>query len=301
MLYKSITGRGLMAMAFLAVFAVTLLLTCVAASAGPAAGVTVATEAASLKIDAAYKAAHDTDPHLPLTVEQKNALQVKERQLADAYSRATGLTLTADAAASLGAAALATSVPAEWGVAADQQPQQRSYWCGPATLVEALIQCGTPNVSQATAAAWSGATSGGTAWSGGPTRTGYPMADVMNDHQSRNHYVPQSLSYSPTSSEINTYKSRLVDDIHRVYAPVIGDAYEVPNGTYHLVGHPSDHMICHWFDIYGYASSGATTCYEDSVHGCPTSIISWAGGVPAYSRQASNQIAIICGGRGYIW
>jgi hypothetical protein len=295
MLYKTITRRGLMASAFLAVFAVTLLFTCVTANADPAAKAT----GTAAQNDAAYKAAIDTDPHLPLTVEQKQALKGKEQRLAGFYSAATGRTLTAEGAAALGATAAVTSIPAAWGVAANQQPQQRSYWCGPATLCEALGQCGVPNVTQAQAASWSGTTASGTAWSGGPTSTGHPMADVMNSHQSRNYFVPQALSYSPTASEIGTYKARLVNNIYNVWAPLIGDAFQTAGSTYHLTGHPTDRTIFHWFDIFGYTASGGYTRYEDSVSGSP--VIGWSGSVPPYSWQPSNQVATICGGRGYIW
>jgi hypothetical protein len=294
MLYKAISRRGLMVSAFLAIFAVTLLFMCVTANADPAAQAT----GKAAQNDAAYKAAIDTDPHLPLIVEQKQALKGKEQRLADFYSAAAGRTLTAEGAAALGVSAAVASIPAAWGVAANQQPQQRSYWCGPATLCEALGQCGIPSVTQSQAASWSGTTTNGTAWSGGPTSTGHPMADVMNSRQSRNYFVPQALSYAPTSSEISTYKARLVSDIYNVWAPLIGDAFQTAGSSYHLTGHPTDRTIYHWFDIFGYTASGGYTRYEDSVSG---SAIGWANSVPPYSWQPSNQVATICGGRGYIW
>jgi hypothetical protein len=84
---------------------------------------------------------------------------------------------------------------------------------------------------------------------------------------------------------------------------VIGDAWTTPASEFRLVGHPPNSTIFHWFDIYGYRISSGTTYtnYEDSVHGVPTYIISWAGSVPAYSELASHQIAHIVGGRGYVW
>ena len=78
--------------------------------------------------------------------------------------------------------------------------------------------------------------------------------------------------------------------------PLIGDAYEVVGGL-HLVGHP-DSNIFHWFDIRGYANSGADTLYEDSVAG---SSITWAANVPAYSTISSDTVVSIMGGRGYTW
>ena len=297
MLYRSIARRGLMASAFLLVLSVSLLLMCVTVNAAKPADGTVASTAAQTQRDAAYKAAHDTDPHLPLTAEQERMLQVKDQQLADSFASSLSVPLAVPGAAGVGVQAAAAAAPTEWGVAFNQQPQQRSYWCGPATLSEALGQCGV-NVTQAQCAAWSGTTTAGTAWSGGPTRTGYPMADVMNDRQSRNYYVPQALSYAPTSTEIARYKSRLVNNIYKEWVPLIGDAWQVPGG-YHLVGHPKAKQIFHWFDIFGYDTSGAWTRYEDSVHG--SSSIAWSSSVPAWSRQRSTEIATICGGRGYIW
>ena len=57
----------------------------------------------------------------------------------------------------------------------------------------------------------------------------------------------------------------------------------------------------HWIDIRGYSGSGASTMYEDSVHGTPTSMISWSGPVPAYSTIDSTWIVGIFAGRGYVW
>jgi len=90
-----------------------------------------------------------------------------------------------------------------------------------------------------------------------------------------------------------------VTDInHKGGAPLAGDAYEVAGGP-HLVGHPVNQTIFHWFDIRGYQNSGATTDYEDSVHGA--SSIGWAATVPAYSSLPSSTIVNIVGARGYDW
>ena len=81
-------------------------------------------------------------------------------------------------------------------------------------------------------------------------------------------------------------------------AVLAGNAYEVPGGP-HLVGHPAGQQIMHWFDIRGYAQSGAVTAYEDSVHGAPS--IAWGSSVPAYSTLPSTTIVYILGARGYVW
>src|SRR6185437_1116612 len=189
------------------------------------------------------------------------------------------------------------SYPSSASLVANQTPQQTSYWCGPAAVHEALDAIGV-SLSQSAAATALHTTTSGTAWSGGGTSpSGYPVPDVMNRYQSRNYYVPQPVA-SATSSTITTYENDLELDISGIRAPVIGDAWEVPNGQ-HLNGHPGNLQIFHWFEIRGYYGSGGTTLYEDSVHGATS--ISWSGSVPAYSNLPSGQIVSIVGGRGYVW
>lgn len=162
---------------------------------------------------------------------------------------------------------------------------------------EALDALGV-SLSQSAAAAALHTTTDGTAWSGGGTSpSGYPVPDVMNRYQSRNYYAPQAVG-SATSSAITTYENDLMYDISVLRAPLIGDAWEVPSG-YHLIGHPTDRPIFHWFEIRGYFGYGGSTLYEDSVHGATS--ISWSGSVPAYSNLPSTQIVSIVGGRGYVW
>jgi hypothetical protein len=162
---------------------------------------------------------------------------------------------------------------------------------------EALNVVGV-SLSQAAAASALRTTTAGTAWSGGGTSpSGYPVPDVLNRYQSRNYYVPQPVG-SATSSAIQTYENDLEMDVSSIRAPVVGNAWEVPGG-YHLVGHPGNGQIFHWFEIRGYYGSGGTTLYEDSVHGATS--ISWSGSVPAYSNLPSYQIVSIVSGRGYVW
>src|SRR5436190_15885557 len=86
--------------------------------------------------------------------------------------------------------------------------------------------------------------------------------------------------------------------IYACRAPLVGDAWEAPVGP-HLVGHPTNREIFHWFEIRGYQNSGGSTMYEDSVHGA--SSISWSGSVPAYSTLATSTVVTIISGRGYVW
>jgi hypothetical protein len=248
--------------------------------------------------DIAWKAAHDTDPHLPLTAEQVE-MTAQKRAAEEPIDSGLAISPTAAPDSTCGTACGGGgSYPSSASLAANQTPQATSYYCGPAAVHEALGALGV-SLSQSAAATALHTTTAGTAWSGGGTSpSGYPVPDVMNRYQSRNYYVPQPVS-AATSGAINTYESDLELDISAVRAPLIGDAWETPSSNYHLVGHPRDRTIFHWFEIRGYQSSGASTMYEDSVHGAAS--IGWSGGVPAYSTLPSSGIVSIVGGRGYIW
>jgi hypothetical protein len=76
--------------------------------------------------------------------------------------------------------------------------------------------------------------------------------------------------------------------------PLIGDAWEVPNGP-HLVGHPVNLEIYHWFTINGYNDWGNQTQYMDSA----TTI--WPSVPPYTSNFSSSTLVTILGGRGYVW
>ena len=243
--------------------------------------------------DIGWKAAHDTDPHLPLTTEQLQVIAGKRATEPQLGPAATGpLAMCGDACGG------GTGYPAWASMLANQTPQSTSYWCGPASVHEALGALGV-SLSQAAAASALHTTTDGTAWSGGGTSpSGYPVPDVMNAHQSTNYYVPQFVS-SPTSNAIQTYEGDLEFDIAAVGAPVLGDAWETQNSAHHLVGHPSDRTIFHWFEIRGYQSSGGSTMYEDSVHNATS--VSWHASVPAYSTIPSSWIVSIVSGRGYVW
>jgi hypothetical protein len=246
--------------------------------------------------DTAWKATHDTDPHLPLTQEQLEMTAAK--RAAEAQSDVETTAAMSPPSSTCGSSCGGGGgYPSSASLIANQTPQATSYYCGPAAVHEALGALGV-SLSQSAAAAALHTTSSGTAWSGGGTSpSGYPVPDVMNRYQNRNYYVPQPVS-SATTSAINTYENDLEADISGVRAPLIGDAWETTTG-YHLTGHPRDHTIFHWFEIRGYYGSGGTTLYEDSVHGA--SSIGWSGGVPAYSNLPSGQIVSIIGGRGYVW
>ncbi|HEY3504169.1 MAG TPA: C39 family peptidase [Actinocatenispora sp.] len=231
-----------------------------------------------------WKAAHDTDPHVPLSAAARAALdrrtEAARRHMA-ARPEATSRTLRGT-----------------------QQAQQTSYWCGPAAVSGALAVRGV-SLSQTGTANLLRTTTDGTDWSGTNAgvpkayQTGYPVADVLSYklHAAGAKYHPVGLSYDPTAKEKSAYRTRLVTDVDNGW-DMVGDAWEAPGGP-HLVGHPGNQEIFHWFTIRGYSSSGAYTQYQDSVHGA--SSISWASGVPAYSTMSSDTITTINGGRGYVW
>lgn len=280
------------------------------ASLAPTGVLTAGAETASN--EAAYKAATDTDPHIPLTTYQQQMLELKDQTIANALSGHASATKTRANLGALGvtsastlaaASTTASGIPNSSNVAKNQTPQKRSYWCGPATVHEALGQLHHEYSQEFLAPKLGTTEAGGTAWSGGPTETGHPVPDVMNKYQSFK-YVPQEVSASPGDQEVETYKTRLTGDIWLAGAPVIGNAWTTEYSEFWLVGHPRTTTIKHWFDIYGYSiDNGGTTWtkYEDSVHGVPQTMISWAPYVPAYSDLPSHRIAHIVGGRGYVW
>ena len=237
-----------------------------------------------------YKAAHDTDPHSPLPADRAKYLQDKQN-LAQQH-------VTSKAR---GAQDGVSTMAAGGGINIVQQPQQTSYWCGPATVTELLTWKGV-SITQSQAATLLKTTTDGTAWSGVnisvPSPTGYPVADAMNYKVGVGYYVPTAVAGSPSSADIATYQNDLVYDIDHAWG-LAGDAWEVPTGS-HLTGHPTDRTIFHWYAIFGYDNSGTGTDYADSVHGATS--ISWSGNVPAYTINfSSSTITHINGGRGYIW
>lgn len=185
--------------------------------------------------------------------------------------------------------------PAARALARTQRAQFRGNYCGPAMVSEMLAQMRV-RLSQRAAARALHTNRSGTDWS---NSRGYPVPRVLNAHQRRNKYVAVGLPWSPTRKQVRTFITDLVTDINRRHGvPIAGNAYEIPGGP-HLAGHPPGQAIMHWFDIRGYARSGAITRYEDSVHGAPS--VGWSAGVPAYSALPSRTIVYILGARGYVW
>jgi len=231
-------------------------------------------------------------PAPPMTAAMLQANAAKQAA-ARAFLRAASL--AAGPAGKCTSRACRDGLPVARSLKATQEPQDRNYYCGPATVSEMLRQVGK-TVSQQAAARQLKTNRGGTDWS---NARGYPVPHVLNANQHRNVYVAVALPWSPTNKQVRTYENDLVTDINRHDgAPLAGNAYEVPGGP-HLVGHPANQEIAHWFDIRGYRKSGTITEYEDSVHGAPS--IGWSTAVPAYAAMSSRTIVYILGARGYDW
>jgi hypothetical protein len=245
---------------------------------------------------AAYKATHDTDPHSPLSAADRQALAGKSQQ-AQEHMQAK-LAARQGSGGSDSAVAMAQYAANE--IPLTQQPQQTSYYCGPATVSELLGARGV-SYSQSSSAYLLRTTTDGTAWYGVdarvPNPTSRPIRDVLNYLLNTSFYIPVDLPYSPSSTDKANYRSRLTYDIDAGWG-ISANAWEVTGG-YHLTGHPNI-QIFHHYAVFGYTNYGAGTTYADSVHGATS--ISWSGGVPAYTYgYDSDHITVINGGRGYIW
>lgn len=230
----------------------------------------------------AWKAAHDTDPHVAIT-------NGPHHQGVSPLHQGYVAPLT---------------VPSDFLIGTNQQGQQTGYWCGPAAVSEAMGLMG-PQYSQSSEAWYLKTTTDGTAWSGvnanvpASFQTGYPVRDVINYqyylYRWNPYYAVVAVPYTPTQTDINNYISHLTYDISNWW-PVVGDAWEVAGyPQYHLTGHP-DITIFHWFTIIGYQNYGNYTSYEDSA----TTV--WPNTVPAYTYNfSSSTLVVILGGRGYVW
>jgi hypothetical protein len=177
-----------------------------------------------------------------------------------------------------------------------QYGQVTGSFCGPATIEE--ISSSVPGPSPIGLSQWSIAAymdgQGGNEINANGT-------NVDQETNGLNHYVgvPDygwnfygfvGMSYNPTSGDRSGFEANLASDVSN-NSPVAGDAWEVAGGP-HLVGHPVNQTIFHWFAIYG--TSGSSTYYADSA----TTV--WSG-VPAFSWFSTYTLETILGGRGYIW
>jgi hypothetical protein len=228
-----------------------------------------------------------------LTAQQERATALKDAGVATAFghvSRTNRTATSADSASSDDAADL----PSHRSIKAiKQKAQDRTYWCGPATLAT-LVQASGSHISEKTAAKRLKTTRDGTNWySGGGT---YPMEKALEHYAKDFEYTPANLPFTPSKADKKTFKKRLVTDVAVHGQGIAGNAVEVTNGP-HLNGHPN-RTIYHWVAVRGYDDDGDTTRYADPVAG---SSISWSGPVDRYNEIDTDKIVTIFGARGYIW
>ncbi|HJP72723.1 MAG TPA: hypothetical protein VJ914_00560 [Pseudonocardiaceae bacterium] len=171
--------------------------------------------------------------------------------------------------------------------------QITNWFCGPATVSEMSGSVPGPSsghLSQNTAASYMGTTQAdGT--------TDAAMVNGLNyfvgqPDFNRNFYAFVWVSDTPTSAE----RSSFINDLHTdigVYSPVAGNGWEVPGGP-HLVGHPANEEIFHFFQIGGYNTDSSQVYYSDSANTV------WSS-VPDFSWFNTYTLVTILGGRGYVW
>jgi hypothetical protein len=224
-----------------------------------------------------------------LTASQQEATARKDAGVAMAFGQVSRMGRAAVAAADDPA-----DLPSHKSIKSIKQVAQvRTYWCGPATLAT-LVQASDAHISETTAAKRLKTTRDGTNWySGGGT---YPMEKALEHYSKDFDYTAANLPYSPSKSDKETYKKRLVTDVAVHGQGIAGNAVEVTNGP-HLNGHPN-RTIYHWVAVRGYDDKGETTRYADPVAG---SSISWQGPVDRYNEIDSDKIVTIFGARGYVW
>lgn len=172
-----------------------------------------------------------------------------------------------------------------------QQPQQTSYYCGPATVASIL---GAKNLhySQSDLASYLGTTTAGTAWYNGGNS--YPVRDVLNSLENTFYYAVYPASTNSTSQL--SYKVKY--SIDRDYG-VAANIYEVYNGTYSLPGH-SGRTIEHWIPIDGYYNNGSSIHYAEPIYNATS--ISWYKNVTsAYSTVPDYVMSYVIWEKGLVW
>jgi hypothetical protein len=172
-----------------------------------------------------------------------------------------------------------------------QQPQIKSYYCGPATASEILKSKGK-NISQSTAASkLMTETFQGTPWYADDTNK-YVMQNCLNYHLESTWYYPLS---APNLSNLKSYVQTDVDCGYSVAANVVEMAYGL-----HLPDHPGNITIYHWVAIDGYKDSGDNLHYAESVYGA--SSVNWYQNVTyAYYYFPASNFVTLLSDRGIIW
>ena len=176
----------------------------------------------------------------------------------------------------------------------NQQAQGANEWCGPATVSEVAntmynnARLSNP-VSQSTAASYMGTNVDGTSVTnlldGLNNYVGLPVSGI-------NWYRFVWVSMSPQPADKTTFINNLDFDVTRGW-PVAGDAWEEINQP-HLLNHPPNQLVKHWFEVGGYSNYGDSTYYMDSA------MTVWPA-VQAYNWFDTWTMILIFGGFGYAW
>lgn len=243
------------------------------------------------------------------------SVQGRRGKRADALE-ASAATLAEDGRLQSGSLA-AAGVPARVTLGHAQQPQQTSYYCGPAAVVQALALLGIHRSQnevadrlRTNAAGYQTSWSGTHTWYYAPDvgSTSRPVADVLGSYMfgwgRAGRYYSADLPEEPSAADVATFQQRLVAGASTGY-PLIGDAWEVQGaGNLRLPGHPAvfpntSYDVFHWYTIHGYEDYGATTYVTDPAAGSP--YVSWSSTIPRYSAIDSETLTVINGGRGYVW
>ncbi len=178
-----------------------------------------------------------------------------------------------------------------------QYGQDTGWFCGPATVAEMSATVPGPsayNLNQYAVASYMGTTTSGT---GEGQEVGGLNYYVGQPDMGYAFYSFVDMNYTPTSAQDNTFVKNLEWDV-TLGTPIAGDAWEV-GGSYpgeypHLVGHPYNQTIFHFFEIGGYNLNNGDLYYADSANTV------WST-VPPYSWYPISTVETILGGRGYIW
>ncbi len=253
---------------------------------GGTTGIAFASSSPKLSVSgvAAYKASHDPKAAYVRAVAAAYAQHNAQKRA----MYASGALRTA-MVANVSALSLVSGSGYAYLSPLNQQGEQRTYWCGPATVsMVAWTVPGPSNVYQPAAASWMGTDTSGTSES---QETSGLNHFVGNPDYGWNFYGFVAMNGSPTSSQRATFLADLKTDVS-LNSPVAGDAWEVVNGP-HLVGHPNQ-QIFHWFEIGGWNTNTGKVYYADPA----TSV--WST-VPPYSWFSTYTLETILGGRGYAW
>ncbi|MGL5087039.1 MAG: C39 family peptidase [Clostridium sp.] len=173
-----------------------------------------------------------------------------------------------------------------------QQPQQRNYYCAPAT-VASILGAKNLNYAQTTLASYLGTTeSSGTAWYNGGTS--YPVRDVLNSLENTSYYA----IYAANSNSPSELSYRVKYSIDRDYG-VAANISEVYNGAQSLPGHPNM-AIEHWVPIDGYYNNGSSIHYAEPVYNA-TSVRWYASVTAPYFTVPDYVMSYVVWEKGLVW